>query len=745
MTLSTDKNKKTYTENGSTTVFPFPYKFFKNTDLEVWSADLQGTETKLTLNVHYTVTGAGLQAGGSITKTAAAPQNYALTIKRIVPLTQETSLRNQSKFYAEVHEDEFDRLVMQQQQKQEEVDRSIKVAQTIADTFNTQLPPAVGAQMIGFNVGGTGLTTYPGTGSVDANLLDAANAANGDALVAVKSTLTGGTARTQHTKNSDVLSVKDFGCVGDGVTDDTTALQAALTAAAGGALLIPSGTYLLINAVTISSNTLIFGAGQSSIIKSATADKTVFSASTKSNVTIRDINITITAVGTATTSGAIKLDTCTDCTIENVEIIGPSWFGVWFENSTRCTVQNCYTHDFLGSIQDCADVHVRRASVSCNVLNNRLLGGKWHGVLNQDPDGSKVPAKTIIRGNRISGNSAYGIVVYINITAAQSFVLIDGNHIDNISGTNPTGSGGCGIYCVSTGSVRIVNNYLYNCNSGTSVEDLTPGAIGINYQYGDFIIEGNIIEKANWYGVYISTGLENAFSTLIKNNSIRYPVKAGIKVFNANNVMLDGNSIIQDGTATQAAILFYDDRANIATHPQQGHIVTNNKITAFVTRPITMSYAKNFVLANNSIQIDTGTTLEGIILDHCDSGSVVGNSVNGKANTGYMFIVYITTNTAVSGNSFIYNASGVGRTLISTIGTCTGTVISESNHLFNPVDVQNAGTGANITVRSTAAPAAGTWAVGDRCVNTVPVVGQPKAWSCTVAGNPGTWVSEGNL
>ncbi|HET8706643.1 MAG TPA: hypothetical protein VFM46_10110, partial [Pseudomonadales bacterium] len=44
----------------------------------------------------------------------------------------------------------------------------------------------------------------------------------------------------------------------------------------------------------------------------------------------------------------------------------------------------------------------------------------------------------------------------------------------------------------------------------------------------------------------------------------------------------------------------------------------------------------------------------------------------------------------------------------------------------------------------TASPAAGTWAIGDRAVR-VPVVGQPKSWSVTSAGSPGTWTSEGNL
>ena len=46
---------------------------------------------------------------------------------------------------------------------------------------------------------------------------------------------------------------------------------------------------------------------------------------------------------------------------------------------------------------------------------------------------------------------------------------------------------------------------------------------------------------------------------------------------------------------------------------------------------------------------------------------------------------------------------------------------------------------------ATAAPSTGTWKVGDRIFNSAPSVGQPKGWICTVAGTPGTWVSEGNL
>jgi hypothetical protein len=54
--------------------------------------------------------------------------------------------------------------------------------------------------------------------------------------------------------------------------------------------------------------------------------------------------------------------------------------------------------------------------------------------------------------------------------------------------------------------------------------------------------------------------------------------------------------------------------------------------------------------------------------------------------------------------------------------------------------------GSNRTVQQAiAVPTAGTWKVNDRVLRNPQVVGQPKAWVCTVGGTPGTWVSEGLL
>ena len=55
------------------------------------------------------------------------------------------------------------------------------------------------------------------------------------------------------------ISVKDFGAVGNGVADDTTAIQAALTASANGSLYFPEGTYVVTSALTAGSVNIICG------------------------------------------------------------------------------------------------------------------------------------------------------------------------------------------------------------------------------------------------------------------------------------------------------------------------------------------------------------------------------------------------------------------------------------------------------------------------------------------------------
>ncbi|WP_230690831.1 hypothetical protein, partial [Streptococcus pneumoniae] len=79
-----------YVGSGITGPYPVTWRFFENTDLEVVVADLVGNETVKALTTDYTVTGAGEQAGGSLTFTSAIPDDYAITIQPKGTFKQET-------------------------------------------------------------------------------------------------------------------------------------------------------------------------------------------------------------------------------------------------------------------------------------------------------------------------------------------------------------------------------------------------------------------------------------------------------------------------------------------------------------------------------------------------------------------------------------------------------------------------------------------------------------------------------
>lgn len=70
---------------------------------------------------------------------------------------------------------------------------------------------------------------------------------------------TGAVQRTVELKLQDVISVKDFGAVGDGVADDTAAIQAAINAAGDKSVFLPSGNYRTTGTLYPLTNTKLVG------------------------------------------------------------------------------------------------------------------------------------------------------------------------------------------------------------------------------------------------------------------------------------------------------------------------------------------------------------------------------------------------------------------------------------------------------------------------------------------------------
>jgi hypothetical protein len=114
MTVSTVVDHNDYTGNGVTTSFPYTFRISRK---QICCISCRPDEniTVLVLDTDYTVTNAGGYNGGNVVLTTPLAKAGRSLLRELEP-TQETDLRNQGKFFAEVHEDAFDKLTMLIQQ-----------------------------------------------------------------------------------------------------------------------------------------------------------------------------------------------------------------------------------------------------------------------------------------------------------------------------------------------------------------------------------------------------------------------------------------------------------------------------------------------------------------------------------------------------------------------------------------------------------------------------------------------------
>ncbi|ENW9128742.1 TPA: tail fiber domain-containing protein [Escherichia coli] len=233
MTVSTEVDHNEYTGNGVTTSFPYTFRIFKKSDLVVQVSDLNGNVTELVLDTGYKVTGAGTYSGGEVVLPSPLAAGWRITIERVLDVVQETDLRNQGKFFPEVHEDAFDYLTMLIQRcfgwfrralmkpsllakyydaKQNKISNLADPSLEQDAVNNRSMRKYVDAAIAGV-VGGFGWFIQYGAGAV---------------------------YRTFQDKMRDTVSVKDYAAVGDGITDDTNSFILAPENA-----YVPPGVYLV--------------------------------------------------------------------------------------------------------------------------------------------------------------------------------------------------------------------------------------------------------------------------------------------------------------------------------------------------------------------------------------------------------------------------------------------------------------------------------------------------------------------
>lgn len=145
---------------------------------------------------------------------------------------------------------------------------------------------------------------------------------------------TGAVSRTALSKMSDWISVKDFGAVGDGVTNDTAAIQAAIdavNAAGGGVLFFPAGNYLCIGLV-LKSGVYLYGAAP-------------YKYSSNSKYAVK-LTASATGIVVDTPNGSA----CDNGGIDGFVIQGLGSAivgnGIRFRDANACSIKNCLVNNF---------------------------------------------------------------------------------------------------------------------------------------------------------------------------------------------------------------------------------------------------------------------------------------------------------------------------------------------------------------------------------------------------------------
>jgi hypothetical protein len=538
-----------------------------------------------------------------------------------------------------------------------------------------------------------------------------------------------------------VINAQRYGATGDGVTDDTTNLQAAVTAAAGKRLSIPAGTYLISSPINVPSNTIISGEAMGTVIKLSTGDISGFYLNATSGVTIKDIQIRCSVAGTTAYVGGIFLNGAANTLITNVSFIGLSWAGVYINNSSNNKVARCRFSGWLGTISDSADVMIYRDSNFNTVTDCICGGGGSFGVAIQDPYSASYPTGNIVTNNTVSAHLAYGIMVYVT-TFYNTQTIISNNNVRDIVGSAVSGASGCGIYVQSAGGTVVSNNVVTNCCTGTTnFGTLAPAGIGITNILSStkpvMVIGNTINAMTKGPGIFVTT----SGNVVISNNAIDIQNSGastngyGIAFTNVTRSTIDGNNIVQRNSN-------YGAIAMIASAAVVDAITISNNIIY-----TTAGFGINFdvagggtfvraIIAGNNVE----ASLIALALNQCTDFSITENIFISASS--YPTTITNSPRTRITMTRFLANTGGKGPIFT---GTCTGSFMEKSCYYTTFME-NDAGSGFIVEQFGTAAPVgSGYWAVGDIVVQSVPVVGSPKQWRCTVAGNPGTWVSEGNL
>jgi hypothetical protein len=383
-----------------------------------------------------------------------------------------------------------------------------------------------------------------------------ASAAIGSGKLAFTQAGAGAVQRTVDSKLKDVVSVKDFGAVGDGVADDTAAIQAALSTTAR-AVYFPHGTYRITKAdnqpaLTSSvSDRRIYGEG--AVTATTTVRKAIY-------VTGARTQFSLDCLGN-NNIGIFVHVAASDCQVTGcriTDLYSPAFTGE--VNGVRVTLDGLtggavVSGNYFSNLQSVGDdigangIGMSRAVtveadsnldnpvvISDNTIH-RIIGEEGDAivVISSNGAGTYYKLNLVIQNNTVLDFTRRGIKIQC------SGARILGNTLRNTWASDPGNTQGA-IDLVQGGAHYVVGNIIDNCKFMAQIK-----AIEDVVTISDIVIASNIItgigaETSNAL-VYLKTN--NGTDVTVASNTILCPNYTGtaVTVINTDGVFIDGNHI----------------------------------------------------------------------------------------------------------------------------------------------------------------------------------------------------------